>query len=160
MKIRFVLIVFLFALIFLSCKKREVPPPPVPKEVVKITENQFLQGLGARTDVKNLKIGDSLRLAINPGEVLSPSAEFAVVKLFKTDWSYRELLMILEKLPLTVVWDLGEGTQLLVENYLDLKNNYNSSEKFLVLNPKPVYSVRVGNKEYWVGSSGKFWKTW
>ncbi len=159
MKTKLILIMFLFALVFSGCKKKEVPAPPVVKEVIKITEEQFFQGLGERTDVKNLKIGDSLVVAISPGEVLSPSAKFAVVKPFKANLGYYELLPVSKKLPLTIVWVGKKGSHLLVSDYPDLRDYFKPEDNFLVLDPKPAYSVRVGSKEYWVGPSGKFWKT-
>ncbi len=162
MKAKLICLTMIFAavaILFSSCKKKEVPVVQPPVAVVKMTEEQFLLKLGERADVKNLKIGDSLVVAISPGEVLSPSAEFAVVKPFKANWGYYELLPVSKKLPLTIVWVGRKGSHLLVSDYPDLRDYYKPGENFLVLDPKPVCSVKVGNKEYWIGPSGKFWKT-
>jgi len=156
-KILFVFVVLIFAL-GAGCKRKVEPvaPPPPPK----ISEAQFLLGLSERTDVKNLKLGDSLVIALNPDVVLSPSAQSVVVKPFDADLNYYELLALVKKLPLTVVNVLNGGSQLLIRNYFELKDFFNSTEKFRILEPMPAYYLKVGTKEYWVGKEGKFWKTW
>ena len=150
----------IFALILtVGCKKKvaeQPPPPPPPPE--KISETKFLLGLGEKTDVKNLKLGDSLVVSLNPDQILSPSARFVVVKPFEVKNEYYELLALVKKIPLSVVWVGKEGSQLLIQNYSDMLENYNASEKFLLLDPKPAYYLSVGTNEYWVSKDGKFWK--
>jgi hypothetical protein len=163
-KVWYVLFVFLFALVFSGCKKKEVLPPPPPKAEYKstrVTEEKFIQSLGNRQDVKNLKEGDSLIVIIGTkDEVINPSADFLVVNPFKSDYGYYELLRLLKKIPLTVVWEGKDGSHLLIRRRSDLWKGHNSKDKFVVLDPKPAYSVQVGDRTYWVGPSGKFWKTW
>ena len=160
-------IIFVFTVIFiifaLGCKKKVEPvvaPPPTIPSPPKISEVQFLLGLSERTDVKNLKPGDSLVVAMSSEEVNSPSAGFAIVKPFNADLNYYQLRALLKKLPLTVVWVGRDRSHLLIWDYEYFIEHFKSNEKFLILEPKPAYYIRAGSKEYWVGKEGKFWKTW
>jgi len=146
-----------------SCKKKEAPvalPPPPPPPPVEISAPQFILSLADNLAVINLKEGEEISLPV-PKEVKSDFATVSVKK-FKSEWTCKELLPISKKMPLTIV--NGEpGSTLLVTNYFDLCNWYDTfgpNEKFIVENPKPMYSAILGDKEYWVGPSGKFWKTW
>jgi len=157
-KVLYFLMIFSFLFTF-SCKKKvELAPTPPPPQ--KISEAIFLINLSNSVDPKSLKAGDSLVIKINKDQVEHPSAPFAVVKLFKENYEYNELLVLLKKIPLTVVWVGEKGSHLLIEDYSDLLNNYNASENFLVLDPKPVYSISIADQKYWVGPGGKFWKVW
>ena len=78
--------------------------------------------------------------------------------------TYDELVSVNKKIPLTIVW--GEpGSWLLVTDYNDLIDYKSMGDsypaaKFTVLDPKPAYVVKVGEKTYWVTKDRKFWKTW
>lgn len=151
-----------FALILIlgaGCKKKEapvVPPPPPPPPKVEISISQFILSLADDPAVINLKEGESVILPI-PKEVNSAFAS-AFVKKLKSNPTYAELSGYLSKGPLTVVWAGKLGSHLLIRNSADLKENYKSYEKFLLLDPIPEYSVSIGNKEVWIGKDGKFWK--
>lgn len=158
-------LVFLLGILLLAlgagCKKKVEPvAPPPPPPPPKISEAEFLLGLPGHSDVKNLKLGDSLVVTMNPEVVSSPSAQSVIVKPFNSDLGYNYLLALLKKLPLTVVWVGKEGSHLLIRDYIDLQEYYNASEKFLILEPMPALYLKVGEKEYWLGKEGKFWKTW
>ncbi|MFH1503350.1 MAG: hypothetical protein ABIE36_01710 [Candidatus Diapherotrites archaeon] len=161
---KFLFLFIIFALVLgTGCKKKAepveaLPPPPPPPE---IEQTEFLLGLPNRTDVKNLKMGDSLIVTLNPEIINSPTASFATIGPFNPNLStYYELNSVLKIGPLSTVWVGRDDSHMLIRNYEDFVEYYNSSEKFLLLDPIPAYIVRVGSKLYWVGQEGKFWKTY
>jgi hypothetical protein len=164
-KFIFMFVVFAFALA-VGCKKAPppAPPPPPPPPPPKTELVAFIQDIGDLSEVKNLEMGKSVQIALSPEKILSPPAEFAVVEKFKSEWNLDELLPVNKQIPLTIVW--GElGSRFLVLDYNDLAS-YQSllarwpEVKFHVLDPKPAYIVKVGEKKYWVTLEGNLWKIW
>ena len=163
-KFVFMFIVLAFALA-VGCKKAPPsPPPPPPPPPPKTEVVAFIQHIGDLPEVKSMEIGKTVQIPLSPEKILSPPAEYAVVEKFKSEWTYDELVSVNKKIPLTIAW--GElGSRLLVLDYNDLidyKSMLDSypEAKFTVLDPKPAYVVKVGEKTYWVSSKGTFWKTW
>lgn len=157
-------LLFLFTVIALafitSCKQAPPlsPPPPPPKPVPTSTLEQFVMKIGDLPEVKNLELGKTVEVALNPETILSPPTGPAVVEKFKSEWTYAELLPVNKQIPLTIVF--GEpGSRLLITDYNDLKS-YKPEGNLTVLDPKPAYIVKVGKKTYWVSSGGTLWKTW
>ena len=156
---KFVFMFIVFALVF-SCKKAPPPasPPPPPPPPPKTELVAFIQNIGDLSEVKNLEQGKSVEVSINPEKVLS-TATTATVERFKSEWTYDELVPVNKKIPLTIIWP-AERPSLLILDYNDLEGYYSSKDKFLVLDPKPEYVVKVGDKTYWVSKDRKLWKTW
>jgi hypothetical protein len=164
---KFVFMLAVIALVLItSCKQAPPPPPqpPPPPPVPTKTLEQFVMKIGDLPEVKNLKLGKTVEIALNPEIIISPPSNPAIVEKFKSEWTYAELLKVNKQIPLTIVW--GEpGSWLLVLDYNDLidyKSMLDSypAAKFAVLDPKPAYIVKVGEKTYWVSSGGTLWKTW
>ena len=111
-----------------------------------------------------MELGKTVEVPLSPEKILSSPAESALVEKFKSEWTYKELLELLKHGYLTVIWPAERPSLLLtwnndLEEYRSFYMGYPNS-KFRVLDPKPAYIVKVGEKTYWVTSEGNLWKTW
>jgi hypothetical protein len=147
-------------IIFAGCKK-EVPPVELPKAPEKITEQEFVKSLKAIADEKKMKVGETLTIFINQKKVAFSSATQATVMPFKSAWEYSELKPVLKQIPLTLVWVGKDGSKLLILNYEDFLS-YKKTDNFVVLEPKPKYSVEIYNGiyavKYWLSNDGDLWR--
>ncbi len=152
-----------FAFLSLECKKKKQilnQDAPQKKEVVKISEEDFVKSLKKLSDKRALKEGESFVVSVDTSKVLTKTLYARILKInWLPIYEYTELDPILKKIPLTVVYLCPQGSHLLVENYkCDYTSNYCPRDKFLVQDPKPVYYVQVGDKEYWINKDGNLWK--
>lgn len=155
MKSSFFLFTFIFTFFFISCGKKEIVPV-VPMKL-KMSERMFVRTLVNDPDVKKLQKGYCLTTGINEELVVSSTDFFTVWKL-PDSCSYGELNQLLKKISLTCVWISPEsGSHLLIENYNEFIRGYEWYERFLVLEPRPVISVEIGDTLYFVQGNGMFW---
>jgi len=146
---------FIFALLFSNCGKKEIVPL-VPTKL-KMSERMFVRTLVNDPDVKKLQKGYCLTTGINEERVVSSATFFTVHKLHDS-CSYGELTQLLKKTKLNCVWIAPEsGSYLLIESYRDLVRNYEWYERFLIIEPRPVISVEIGDTLYFVRSTSEFW---
>lgn len=158
MKKRIFLTLFIAALIFSGCSQK-VAPVKVTREVTKITEEEFVIDLCQSDAVQNLQPGGALIVFTDSTEVKGLSGWYAYAEPFNPGLRYYQLLVLNEKVPLTIKWDGGPKSHLPIDDYADLFNNYGPNEKLIICQPMPRFHVIIGTKEYWVGNGGKLWAT-